>query len=219
MLLYLLLWALLPLACSYLHTMRFLHPTLSRNLQYPCGHGDCLALYSKQINPTSTYIEFGPNNFGDLMGTSTNTTVDGNFVPMERVVLTANGNLQRIMSAYYGATVEVKVLRCDKLQVQDKENKASKEEYDREVDIFVAGKKFCNAKGKIELLDDSCVEAIESKAVGVGQLFRFLGVLPTFELQSAGHNGDGQLWRRYTLSAPQLSCTFLETFEANFLEL
>jgi hypothetical protein len=194
--------------------MRLLNPGISKT-PYPYGSTE---LYSnKQINPTLK-IGFGPNNFGDLMGTCTNTTVNGNFFPMERVVLTANGNLQRIMSAYYGATVEVKVLRCDKLQKEDKENQFSKEEYDREVDIFVAGKKFCNAKGKIELLDDSCVEAIESKAVGVGQLFRFLGVLPTFQLTSAGHNDDGQLWRRYTLSAPQLSCTFLETFEANFLE-
>lgn len=36
------------------------------------------------------------------------------YSPMERVILTANGNLQRILSAYYGLPVSVEVIMCEK---------------------------------------------------------------------------------------------------------
>lgn len=155
----------------------------------------------------------GPNNFGDLMGKGgreTSVVVDNSYAPLERVVLTANGNLQRIMSAYYGASVMVEVLLCER--VQDRV-------YDREVNLLMDGQKFCNAKGKIELLDDDCVEAVESKNVGVGQLFRYLGLLPSFELIDAGRNENGEMWRTYVLSTAKLNCTFTETFVKGFSEL
>ena len=155
----------------------------------------------------------GPNNFGDLMGKGgreTSVNVDLAYTPLERVVLTANGNLQRIMSAYYGASVVVDVLLCER--VEDRV-------YDREVNLIMDGQKFCNAKGKIELLDDDCIEAVESKNVGVGQLFRYMGLLPSFELLGAGHNEQGELWRTYILSTAKLTCTFTETFVKDFSEL
>ena len=41
---------------------------------------------------------YGPDSFGDIIGHSeTHTYILGNFDPMERIVLTANGNLQRIL--------------------------------------------------------------------------------------------------------------------------
>lgn len=155
----------------------------------------------------------GQNNFGDLMvksGLETSVLIDGSYEPLERVVLTANGNLQRIMSAYYGKPVVVDVIKCDKI---------GEREYDREVDILVGGQKFCNAKGAIRLLDDDCIEAIESKAVGVGQLFRYLGLLPTFDLLDAGHTNRGELWRTYRLSNAKLECVFTETFVPGFDKL
>ena len=77
---------------------------------------------------------------------------------------------------------------------------------------------FCTAVGKIELFSDICKTAIEEKNVGVGQLFRFLGVLPSFKLLSSGRNPDGALWRVYDLSCPQIRCRFVETFATGFLE-
>lgn len=68
------------------------------------------------------------------------------------------------------------------------------------------------------LYSDECKKAIEEKNVGVGQLFRFLGVLPTFNLLGVGRNPDGALWREYELSCPQLRCRFVETFALGFLD-
>ena len=173
--------------------------------------GQAAASSSLAEKPGALASSYGPNNFGDIMGgCETTVLVGGSFTPMERIVLSANGNLQRVMSAYYGAPVTVIVKRCDRLDVP---NKAL---YDREVDLVMGGQVFCTAVGRIELMDNSCVEAIESRKVGLGQLFRFLGALPHFVLLEAGRKENGELWRRYSLSCEQLKCEFTETFASNF---
>lgn len=74
------------------------------------------------------------------------------------------------------------------------------------------------------------MRAIESKVIGVGQLLRFLGVQPTFQLIAAGKlfesetnsNDDSSsycLWRDYELSAKQFRCRLVERFIPNFLQL
>ena len=155
-------------------------------------------------------VTLGADNFGDIMGgCETHVMLGGSFTPMERVVLTANGNLQRIMSAYYGSPVTVQVKKCQKVE-------NSSMLYDREVDLVSSGRVFCTAVGKIQLLDGSCVDAVESKKIGVGQLFRYLGALPRFVLHEAGRKEGGILWRRYSLSCDQLTCEFIETFAPDF---
>lgn len=63
----------------------------------------------------------------------------------------------------------------------------------------------------------------------MGQLFRYLGVLPKFVLIKAGRGPDQAplhdrelinsttLWREYELTCPQLQCTFTEIFADEFL--
>ena len=166
-----------------------------------------IPMYLREIRVSSSY---GENNFGDIMGgCETHVTVEGSLTPMERVVMTANGNLQRIMSAHYDAPVFVRVLKCDRMNSTT---------FGRHVDLVVNDRVFCTAIGTIELYSDECVQAIEEKNVGVGQLFRYLGVLPSFLLLKAGRETDGRLWREYELSCPQLRCRFVETFAPQFLE-
>lgn len=165
--------------------------------------------------PASEGVAYGANNFGDIMGgCETHVVVDGTFTPLERVVLTANGNLQRIMSAYYGAPVTVKVRRCDRVG----DGKFGFGLYDREVDLVADGRVFCTAVGRIELQDASCAAAVEGGKVGLGQLFRYLGALPKFVLLEAGKQ-DGVLWRCYSLSCAQLQCEFTERFAVGFLDV
>lgn len=70
----------------------------------------------------------------------TDIQIQGEFSPFERVILTANGNLQRIMSAYYGAPVLVKINKCVR---------AGDQMFDREVDLYVGDYVFCRAMGKV----------------------------------------------------------------------
>ena len=54
--------------------------------------------YSRFYNMIHYNSQYKWCNVGDIMGgCETRVSVEGSFTPMERVVLTANGNLQRIM--------------------------------------------------------------------------------------------------------------------------
>lgn len=183
-------------------------------------------------------ISYGPNNFGDIMS---DRVTDMRFLdavtafsPLERIMLTANGNLQRLLSCYYGHPITVEVIKCERT---DENN------FDREVDIMMGSKVICTATGKITVGSQQCLEAIESGKVGVGQLFRYLDTLPSFHLIGAGRVprstvtlsteqitqnyryseqvGDSDedicLWREYDLKCPQLQCRFLERFSPGFL--
>lgn len=56
-------------------------------------------------------------------------------------------------------------------------------------------------------------------AIGLGQLIRYLGRLPSFKLLEAKKIGEPeQLFRKYLLYTPELRCVVEETFEPDFLE-
>eukprot|EP00123_Amoebidium_parasiticum_P000887 comp11806_c0_seq1/m.6418 comp11806_c0_seq1/g.6418 ORF comp11806_c0_seq1/g.6418 comp11806_c0_seq1/m.6418 type:complete len:106 (-) comp11806_c0_seq1:315-632(-) len=80
--------------------------------------------------------ETPPNqpHLGDLMGwQSTWVSLPEDFTPLERVILTANGNLQRVMSSYYNAKVDVHI-------VYNRPKGSGL--YDRQVELLVFGKVF-----------------------------------------------------------------------------
>lgn len=189
------------------------------------SEGDKIDIDSNQI---------APNHFGDVLGGEkglfTNSELNLNaheFTPLERIILTANGNLQRIMSAYYSTAVRVEVKYCD-ADINDANV------YDRQVTLeatinnnsncgndivndSVQRKVFCTATGKVILHSEECVKAIESRKVGVGQLFKHLGILPSFQLINAGHSSDGSLFREYKLISSHMTCHFVEAFKKDFL--
>jgi hypothetical protein len=55
------------------------------------------------------------------------------FTPMERILLTANGNVQRILSSYYNEKVSVRVLF-------NQEKRDSQHEFERRVEIICNGR-------------------------------------------------------------------------------
>jgi len=66
---------------------------------------------------------------------------------------------------------------------------------------------------------------VESGQIGIGQLFRYLDILPEFELHNAGllhsqqHDGGGGFWREYTLHCAELSCDIREDFRAGMWKI
>lgn len=128
---------------------------------------------------------------------------------LDRMALTANGNLQRLVSSWYDAPVHVVVDRCHCLE----------RGWDRLVHLTVHDVVFCRAQATIQVHDVQCQELVETGQVGLGQLFRYLDRLPTFVLLDAGYNADGGLWRRYELNCNELSCEIREDFVPNMWEL
>lgn len=75
------------------------------------------------------------------------------------------------------------------------------------------------------------MKSIENKEIGVGQLLRFLGVQPNFQLVAAGKLYEREeradekdneaycLWRDYELFAKQFRCRFVERFAPKFEDM
>jgi len=134
---------------------------------------------------------------------------------MDRVILTANGNLQRIISSYYDAPVTVHVKSCVERSHPinvDKVPMKSTGVWDRSVEIKVSDVSFCVAISEITVHEPNCAHLVRSGEVGIGQLFRYLDKLPTFDLINAGRTSEGQLWRLYELESEELTCTIFEKF-------
>jgi hypothetical protein len=131
--------------------------------------------------------------------------------PLDRLLVTANGNLQRLVSSYYDAPVQVVVEYCQKRrqsklnvttttnysaaadQAMDDTCASSSSDtvaiYDRRVQLQVYGQTFCVATSVIRIHHADCQALVESGQVGLGQLFRYYNILPEFTLLQAGRVG------------------------------
>ena len=161
---------------------------------------------------------------GDIMGGSSLNHTElrqplHDFSPMQRVVLSANGNLQRLVSSYYNSPVTVTVRRHEK---------TGDGEYAREVAISVFGITFCAARSTIKITRPEVIKAIEG-GVAIGQLFRHLCVLPSFSLHAAAFLGEDMddpvlgdapaFWRDYTLEGEGVECRIEETLRNDLFAL
>ena len=165
-------------------------------------------------------------HLGDLMSTDTRASfasLPAKFSPLERLLLTANGNLQRLISSYYNAPVTVTIVRNNQIDAGL---------FDREVVLRVFGLEFCRATSKVVITEPELQEAVAGGKVGLGQLFRAFNILPTFELLDARRQGgvtekvvdgggsaavDGEqekggVVRTYKLTGGGVECTITEAF-------
>ena len=87
--------------------------------------------------------------------------------------------------------------------------------WDREVHLSVHSQRFCTARSVVTVRSVDCIRLVHSGKVGIGQLFRYLDRLPTFEILDAGRLDDGSMWRTYTLESKEVSCVIREDFVSN----
>ncbi|CAG8436139.1 9480_t:CDS:2, partial [Diversispora eburnea] len=99
------------------------------------------------------------NNFVDKISSrETSLILSDEFSGLERICLTANGNLQRILR------------------------------YEREVALVCENKVVCNAFSDVIVRDDKILNLIENEGVGLGQLFSYFDKVPLFRLLQVGRN-------------------------------
>jgi hypothetical protein len=164
--------------------------------------------------------------------------------PLDRMALTANGNLQRLVCSYYDSPVSVTLdsqHRSDPPTMMTPVGNAGSvsQVWHRVVHLSVFQKTFCTATSVITVHDPACQALVESGRVGLGQLFRYLDLLPEFTLLGAGkfpaattaspsgereekgtttrgkvhlQSGGGNFWREYRLDCNELSCSIREEF-------
>ncbi|KXS21723.1 hypothetical protein M427DRAFT_130446 [Gonapodya prolifera JEL478] len=162
-----------------------------------------------------------PNHLGDIFAQrETSLTLPPGFSPLERILLTANGNVQRILSAYYNSPVSVVIVRNRKIDGASNhvpppgitsKPKNALAVFDREVRIECLGQVCCKAVSTVKILNDECLRLVDEQKVGIGQLFRYLNVLPSFALLNCGRS-TGQFWRDYALTSEGVRCEIREEF-------
>jgi hypothetical protein len=160
------------------------------------------------------------------------------FTPLERILITANGNLQRIVSSYHAKPVEVKVVYNNETE--------TKGVFFRQVTLHLdhSVAPFCTATSKVTVSNDEMLQAISSNQIGIGQLFRHFDTLPVFTLLAVKRgicenasdvvetstltlpssniqklNSNDSFWRLYQLEAAAgIVCLIHEQFEGNVFE-
>ena len=182
-------------------------PALARLVALAALARTVWSIFSRRKNGGSRKL---PRDFGDIIASEGPTlplTAVSLFSPVERLALTANGNLQRVMSALYGERVMVRVLES---------RRSSAREYTRTVHLESAGRgSFCVARSRVSLRDPALAAAVKGGQVGLGQLFRHYDILPKFKIVSFGRIGaDGAWWRLYELDHPRICCRIREEFVA-----
>jgi hypothetical protein len=187
---------------------------------------------SGSIRPaTNTSSAAATPGFGDIMSPSsddadvlfrdglvTSTTKNcslskmyGIHHPLDRMAVTANGNLQRLFSSYYDSPVTVVVDHSTPLLLSDAVSSTSC--WERRVRLQVFEQTFCVADSVIQVHSLESCALVESGQVGLGQLFRHLNILPEFALQAAGPTAEGGgFWRNYTLTSTEVTCSISERF-------
>jgi len=128
------------------------------------------------------------------------------FTPLERIILTADGNLQRMMSAYLNDEVVLEMIRFERTPGSNN--------FDREINLKVQGKVFCNAQSQLVVSSPKILCLLEEQGFGLGQLFASLGLLPVFRLISCGKTTE-ILFRKYALEIDGMTCTITEVFPAD----
>jgi hypothetical protein len=134
--------------------------------------------------------------------------------PLDRMLVTANGNLQRLLASYYDAEVTVVVLQCSprrhRFESATAASSASSSSsallptiWDRTVELrllshhprqqkqeHASSVLLCTAVSEITIRSEAAADAIASGRVGIGQWFRHGNILPTFELHGAGYHAS-----------------------------
>ena len=153
-----------------------------------------------------------PAHFGDIMSSrETQVTLSGEFSPLERILLTANGNLQRIISAYFNSKVTVKIIQNECV------SECMPMKFQRSVELVCDGKVKCVADSSLAVSDPEIASLIVNDRIGIGQIFRHLNILPEFELLQVNKTPKG-LERVYTLSISGMKSTIKESFPNDVFE-
>ncbi|KAI0272738.1 hypothetical protein BC834DRAFT_817261 [Gloeopeniophorella convolvens] len=134
---------------------------------------------------------------------------------LERIMLSAHGDLQRLLSAFFAQTISIKPIYA---HTSPRTHTASPEDpllQRREVHLLCGGKTVCVATSSVTLTSPLCERLFLDEKFAIGQMFRKMQTPPQFALIDCGirfENGTNALWRRYTLSTEGFECDITEVF-------
>ncbi|KAI8379171.1 uncharacterized protein BYT42DRAFT_613496 [Radiomyces spectabilis] len=150
------------------------------------------------------------------------------FSPLERMILQATGNLQRLLSAFYNVPSRVEIIYNNIIPYTDHQTvskgvcNTTQTQFERKIRMYFDDKVAYDAESILLVKDQTVLELIEKHKYGLGQIFGHTHRTPDFVLHSVGRHGDApgaSFWRDYTLTIPDvLDCFIRETFVEGLVE-
>jgi chorismate-pyruvate lyase len=134
---------------------------------------------------------------------------------LERIILSAHGDLQRLLSAFFSHSINIKTIFA---HTSPRTHEASPEQpitQRREVHLVCNGRTACIATSNVTITTPQIERLFLDEKFAIGQMFRKLQTSPEFALLECGSNveaGKRVLWRRYTLSMEGFVCDIVEVF-------
>ncbi|KAL1744216.1 hypothetical protein HDZ31DRAFT_64265 [Schizophyllum fasciatum] len=171
------------------------------------------------------FFTFTPNQ------TSVNFAWPPEVTGLERIALSAHGDLQRILSAFFARPINIATVyshtyteeaegkRSLSLPADDRiaATSSSSPIYQaRQVELRCSDKVVCTATSTITLRSPKAAHLFLVDKFAIGQMFNKLGKPADAELLEVGfdttEDGTQNLWRKYLLHVDELACEILEVF-------
>ncbi|GBE84581.1 hypothetical protein SCP_0605600 [Sparassis crispa] len=169
-----------------------------------------------------------------LVGISNRTSVQfawpPNITGVERIVLSAHGDLQRLLSAFFSRSINVALIYSH-TTVEDPSGVSTSYPpslsalphpsptaplvQQRQVHLLCGSSVVCVATSTVRVTAAAPAQLFFGQKYAIGQVFRKMGCIPEFELVEAGVDGlggPGSLWRKYKLYTEGFACEILEVF-------
>ncbi|KDQ51425.1 hypothetical protein JAAARDRAFT_41093 [Jaapia argillacea MUCL 33604] len=154
-----------------------------------------------------------------------NTTVKFTWPPsvtgVERIMLSAHGDLQRLLSAFFARPVTVNVVHSQTSPEPSPSSPLPSPSCPinqaRQVHLMCASRIICVATSTVTVTSSTAAKLFLEDKYAIGQVFRALHKIPEFTLLGVGlsedkNGGEKKLWRKYRLSTEGFACEIEEVF-------
>ncbi|KAI0637268.1 hypothetical protein C8Q77DRAFT_558347 [Trametes polyzona] len=150
-------------------------------------------------------------------GASTSVEIDcpADVIGVERIMLVAQGDLQRLLSAFFGRTINIECVRSDTGPRGTGASPRNPIKQTRQVHLKCGTHVLCVATSSVTVTSPECERLLLDERFALGQIFRHLRRYPDFSLLNVGAqivDGKRELSRTYTLETEGIKCEILEVF-------
>ncbi|EIW60659.1 uncharacterized protein TRAVEDRAFT_165630 [Trametes versicolor FP-101664 SS1] len=150
-------------------------------------------------------------------GASTTVEIDcpNDITGLERVMLIAQGDLQRLLSAFFARTINIECIYSNTGPRNSSASPQNPIKQARQVHLKCGTRILCIATSSVTVTSPECERLLLDERFALGQIFRHLRRYPDFALLNVVAetvNGKRELRRTYRLETLGIMCEILEVF-------
>ncbi|KAI0751195.1 hypothetical protein C8Q80DRAFT_557835 [Daedaleopsis nitida] len=134
---------------------------------------------------------------------------------LERIMVVAQGDLQRHLSAFLARTVIIECIYTKTSPLSSSASRAHPIHQERQVHLKCGQRILCVATSSVTITSPECERLLIRDRFALGQIFRHLRTYPDFALLNVDAqlvDGKRELRRTYSLETEGIRCEILEVF-------